>query len=454
MGWTGPGENTLHTLVLGENVTVTVGSGAKLVLGGQYTSSSSGLGGQTCGAHSDMLLSDGSRILVQDGGILSAMGYITGSGSVSVTTGGRAYEPFVVTDYHGGTYTVVLYMTKNQTPFNSYAMINIQCPMTMDSSSFLYGYCDLYAGDGHNTTTVLMVGPADGVLNLAQGTRVSFTYDESRQVASHYGIGKTTLSISGSAALGYMTLTVSGTPAKTNSVLFPVPYNLTVVQESGTLAVNYGVKVLPGDEVEAVSGYTYDLYTAPDACSAVTAPYATAESVRGTWATGFSVTFDANGGAFADGSTQVVSEELAPNKSVTIPAAPARADGTFVGWEGGLSDATVSVGRGDVVYKAQWLVGFGLEGRILSSAGGSLTVEMTVDNHTSQSGACRVLAAVYDKDDRMLSVELVPAFAMEGGGEHTDSFTVDVSGAAVKVKLFLTEVGYAPAAQALPLPLN
>lgn len=257
--WTGPGENTLHTLVLGENVTVTVGSGAKLVLGGQYSSSSSGLGGQTCGSHSDMVLSAGSQVLVRDGGVLSAMGYITGSGPVSVTTGGRVYEPFVVTDYHGGTYTAVLYMTKDQTPFNSYAMINIQCPMTMDSASFLYGYCDLYAGDGHNTTTALMVGPADGLLNLAEGTSVSFTYDESRQVASHYGIGKTTLSISGDATLGYMTLTVSDTTVKTNAVPFPVPYNLTAVLERGTLAVNYGVKVLPGGEVIVREGATLEM---------------------------------------------------------------------------------------------------------------------------------------------------------------------------------------------------
>ena len=215
---TWPDSNRTHTLTLAEDVKLTVGAGAKLVLGGQYSSHSSGLGGQTYGAHSDIILSDGAEILVTDGGILSTMGYIVGDGQVTVSNGGKVYQPFVITDYHGGTYTAVMFKTKKLSPFNSYTMFNIQADMTMDSRSYLYGYCDLYASSSHNTTTALIVGASKALLNLGSETTVAFSYDPTYSVAGHFGIGKTTAAIDGDASLGSLSLSVSSTTVKTSDV--------------------------------------------------------------------------------------------------------------------------------------------------------------------------------------------------------------------------------------------
>jgi hypothetical protein len=243
---TWPDSNRTRVLTLADGVKLTVGDGAKLVLGGQYSSNSSGLGGQTYGAHSDIILKDGAEIVVTDGGILSTMGYITGDGKVTVNNGGKVYQPFVITDYHGGTYTAVMFMTKKLSPFNSYSMFNIQTDMAMDSSSYLYGYCDLYASSSHNITTALIVGASNALLNLGSETTVAFIYDPDYSVTGHFGIGKTTVSIDGDAALGSLSLKVSSTTVKTSEVTFPLPYNFTVEQLSGTMTLNNDVKILPG----------------------------------------------------------------------------------------------------------------------------------------------------------------------------------------------------------------
>lgn len=137
-GITGPGERVVSTLFIGNNVTLTVAQNAQLVIGGIYGScnggNSTGYGGQTVGDHGEIQLRQGSSIVV-DGGILSCVGYITGEGTVVAKNAAKVYEPFVVCEYRGGTYVAVASQTNKTTPFNSYAMVNIQSRMALSDGA-------------------------------------------------------------------------------------------------------------------------------------------------------------------------------------------------------------------------------------------------------------------------------------------------------------------------------
>lgn len=252
-GITGPGERVVSTLFIGNNVTLTVAQNAQLVIGGIYGScnggNSTGYGGQTVGDHGEIKLGQGSSIVV-DGGILSCVGYITGEGTVVAKNAAKVYEPFVVCEYRGGTYVAVSSQTNKTTPFNSYAMVNIQSRMALSDGAELYGYCDLYASKQHNTTTPRIIGYSDALLTLASGAAVTIQYDASRSVAAKPAVGHTTVHVSGGASAGALKLKVmSLVTVSTENVMFPIPYNYSFVLKNGFYTIPQKLKLMPGAEL-------------------------------------------------------------------------------------------------------------------------------------------------------------------------------------------------------------
>ncbi len=249
---TGPGKQVVSTLSVGNNVTLTVAQNAQLVIGGIYGAcnggQSSGYGGQTVGDHGEIQLGQGSSIVV-DGGILSCVGYITGEGTVVAKNAAKVYEPFVVCEYRGGTYLAVSSQTNKTTPFNSYAMVNIQSQMALSDGAELYGYCDLFANESHNTTTQCVIGYSSALLTLKSGATVTMKYDASRCVAAKPAVGHTTVHVSGDASAGSLSLKVSGVTVSTKNVMFPIPYNYSFVLTNGSYTIPQKLKLMPGAEL-------------------------------------------------------------------------------------------------------------------------------------------------------------------------------------------------------------
>ena len=169
-------------MTLAEGAELTVPAESKLVVGGITGScnggNDTGFGGQTVGDHSNINLASSSAIIVENGGILSCTGYIIGSGTIEVQPGGDVYEPFIVCEFRGGTYMAVAAKTNKVTPFNSYTMLNIQAPLTIESGGELYGYCDLISsGTSHNKTTARVIGTENAIINLSESARLTATYN-------------------------------------------------------------------------------------------------------------------------------------------------------------------------------------------------------------------------------------------------------------------------------------
>ena len=228
-----PEDEVFRTVTLENGASINVGEGAAFIVGGKF-SGGQPIGGGTYGAHSNVVLGANSHVNVTDGGVFSTFGYILGEGTVELT-GGTVYEPFIVTDFHGGEYTGAQYLN-GTTPFGSYAMINVQTDLTMDSDSSIVGYCSLYAMSTQNKTHVTMIGPdgAAAMFNLFSGTLTTHydpdtVYKVKGRNNELFEFGQKTLDIDGNAAVSMRLMEM--VPVTTANVAFPVPCNIKVVVE-------------------------------------------------------------------------------------------------------------------------------------------------------------------------------------------------------------------------------
>lgn len=257
--WTKP-EDTSYTNVelKVEKAKITIEEGAYLVVGGWIGSNYGGFSGQTYRWHSNIRLDSESAIIVN--GVLSSCGYITG-GKIEVTAKGVAYEPFIICDYGGGSYTTVAYKTCKVSPFNEYVMLNIQSELDIAPGGTLIGYANLYTtavADQHNRTPVAVIGSSESLITTRENTTVNIKYTPSESLKS---VGHTEVNINGGAKFGSMSLKISigiTETVDTKSVVFPIPYNYTINllgdDSQYELASNY--KILPGAEVRVGSGAT------------------------------------------------------------------------------------------------------------------------------------------------------------------------------------------------------
>ena len=266
------------TLTLTVPVGISIYNNGLVTIGGVVDGGSNqGYGGVTSGAHANMELNG--TLNMGSTGVLSVTGYILGSGTINANAangGAKIYQLFSVLDFRGGTYalaasgkTDLTSPVKTQsgesliTAFNRFAFLGIQTKMVITKGNEMYGYCDLYADGDHNRACVKFIGTkaTDALLALtADNTVLTISYDADTHLESMYysgtllpydKIGKTTLSVSGNAELGYMTLAVElkgivTVNMGTNEATFNVPYNFAVELTDGTFKIGNDMSLLPG----------------------------------------------------------------------------------------------------------------------------------------------------------------------------------------------------------------
>ena len=267
-----PNTSVYLTLTIPSGTTVNVNSGSKLVIGGTIvsgTSNTGGVCGATAGAHSNLVVNG--VLNINSGGVLSACGYVLGSGNVNIV-GGSAYQPFVLMDYHDGHYTAN--STKNGNfPAYRYILQNIRPEITISSSGKMYGYIDIYTQETnvyvttikarHNVDCQLIIGTSSDtqcLIHLADGATLTATYDSTDYVTTTSGkagsayyskAGKTHLTINGGATMGYLSISVyvpiiGAQTAASNSTDFPVPYHYDITLKNGDYDIPYNLVLFPG----------------------------------------------------------------------------------------------------------------------------------------------------------------------------------------------------------------
>ncbi|MCH5159714.1 MAG: hypothetical protein J1F66_02560 [Clostridiales bacterium] len=223
--------------------------------------------GHTSGAYSHLIVNGAVTI----SGAMNVCGRVTGSGGITVQSGGQLSQPFVVYDYAGGSNTKSLY-DDGQAPFGNFAMVNIQCSggYTINPGGKLVGYCQLYAASQYNTTEAILIADSKttSLFQLADGASVHVKYDNTASKVATAGnklgqyIGKTTMVFNGGATMSAMSLKINfsilSQTVETSKVYFPMPYNYDI-QLNGNNAqykiTNY-LKVLPGATLTVGNGAT------------------------------------------------------------------------------------------------------------------------------------------------------------------------------------------------------
>ena len=246
------GEQVTYKLTMNGS-TLTLSDGAMLAVGGTLSGNHPITGG-TYGPHSEIEMTNGGSIQVENGAILSNCGYITGG---TVNANGTVYEPFVMTDFHGGG-VLANRLSSGTTPFNSFALINIQSDLVLHADASLRGYAMVNSGSTQFCASALTIGNVDddegnsstGLFVLDDDTIMTISYDANNPVDT-YGvpIGKTTFTVDGNITFTPMTISLLGQTLSTESVTFGIPYNIDMVQKTGCFTIGSNAAILPGSSI-------------------------------------------------------------------------------------------------------------------------------------------------------------------------------------------------------------
>lgn len=234
-----------HVLTNYANVTVN----GTILVQGLLGRRGQGLSGHTSNKHSQ-IINNGTMSFVS-GAVLDTRGYVKGTGSIVFENGSNLYAPFVVHDFRGGSSTGGAYKEGNISPFCRYEMPNVQCNTIFYSGTTVTGYCGLWvdSSNKHMTTTVgIITNTEQSLLQLVNG-----------YIEKQYNSEKTTLNIYGDIKTGSLSMTISSIKVDTKNVLFPLSYLYTINLFSGTTTIVHGYKLLPGSELNVLSGATLNL---------------------------------------------------------------------------------------------------------------------------------------------------------------------------------------------------
>ena len=302
VGHTNVGDRNNLSLV--EYLSVEIKSGTNITLYGRITvgadrgQSSSNTGGSgrieadTRTGYSTINLNSNSKIIAESGSEIWCLGYIEGSGSIIAQEGANIYEPFVITDWRGGSMAGPLYVgsfgdgtsipaldalagnftggkseTENAVPFNQYEMHHIAVSTTINYGANLIGLAAIYTSAisysiisipaRWNTTTYNVIG-SGALLELLSGSHIVKTYD--------YNEDKTTFEIYGTVNDNPGTLSIvlfnESNPLElsTENLFFGLNHNIKInVKDGSTLNVGYKYKMLPGSKVIIDDGGTLNL---------------------------------------------------------------------------------------------------------------------------------------------------------------------------------------------------
>ena len=236
--------------------TLNMASGANIIINGAMSISGKSAAQQVhngCPSRSVgfVNMASGSTIAVNNGANLYAWGYITGSGSVTVNSGGTVYENFQVKDWRGGTAASGMIDQEQKVfPVSQYYVQNIEVPMTLYSGALEYCHMGLVASKVYGETLVPFIG-GTGMFRIGDGGSITKDYIEETD--------RLCVDVDGSLTMSSLNLEVSSYKMNSANYVLPITNNLTVRVNSGTTAISQDMCMLPGSEIIVGENATVEL---------------------------------------------------------------------------------------------------------------------------------------------------------------------------------------------------
>lgn len=234
---TAPAAKPFRTLTMQDGSSITLASGAAISVGGRYYAAPGGQTGRVVGTHGSIKMASGSSITVQRGANLYAWGFISGSGAVSVESGGTVHEWYQVLDFRGGTASGK--MGYKVFPFSQYAVQNVEVPMTLQAGATENVSTAVYTLSNIHKTSIPFIGDS-GMFRLVSGS-LTKAYDGAAD--------RIIYTVSGEAQVNSLSLNLAGKNINSKDYVLPLTNNMTVnLTEGSKLTINQTAALLPGVE--------------------------------------------------------------------------------------------------------------------------------------------------------------------------------------------------------------
>lgn len=296
-------------LTMAPDSSITVDGGA-ISVGGKHFAGSFGSCCKATGRYGQIIMQEGSAIMLKSGANLYAWGYITGDGEITATSDATVYEYFQVADWRGGNAVLKMISSRNNHvfPFSQYYVQNIEAPLTIQNGATEKAYFSVDADVvGTNSVTIEFIGSKKSLFRIYDGGELTKKYDPKTD--------RITYTTTGSASLDSLAISLAGIyTINSKNYVLPVNNNMTLEILSGKVAVNCDAALLPGAQITIAQGaelsvsdgkslYVYDQNQWGPYCAGanqfVPVPYSPSEKGTRTLA---NATINVNGTLTAAGS--------------------------------------------------------------------------------------------------------------------------------------------------------
>ena len=131
--------------------------------------------GHTARNYAELVLGAGAQIISKTNSSIVCCGFIyeeslNNGSSVTIESGAVIYEPFVLRDWRGGTYTSFIYSNVTggkAVVFNMFEIINVTSRLTIFSGGEVKALANIFAGDQMNAATPTIIGTVtDAIIQL------------------------------------------------------------------------------------------------------------------------------------------------------------------------------------------------------------------------------------------------------------------------------------------------
>ena len=234
-------------------VTLTLGSGANIILNGEMSVSATmcwamGNNGSPSGKYGLVRMNSGSTITLKNDSKLYAWGYITGEGAITAESGSHTYEGFQVTGYRGGNATSGMAGNSQKVfPMNQYYIQNIENKITFQAGALEHLYMGVTSSWGDEGASLDFIGGPNStntLFLLKNGTTLTKWYDPSKDRQKY--------ELNGDATLDQIVLDVASVSSK--DYVLPITNNMDLDIVSGTTTINYDVAIFPDVNIHIRQG--------------------------------------------------------------------------------------------------------------------------------------------------------------------------------------------------------
>ncbi len=213
-----------------------------LNVGGRYYGANANVEGRVTGDYGQIMMEEGSSVTIESAATLYALGFISGSGAVTVKSGAVVTEFFQIADFRGGSASGG--MKNGVFPFSQYYVQNVEVPMTLEAGATEKVFSGVYAMSKLNAMAIDFIGE-NGMFNLISGS-LTKDYDESTD--------RLVLNVNGKMAVNPLSLKLAGVSVNSANYVLPITNNITIHVNSGKAAINQDVAFLAGTALSVTEG--------------------------------------------------------------------------------------------------------------------------------------------------------------------------------------------------------